>query len=388
MKRLLSLLLSLSIALLVCGCQISPEQPSQPSDPSTAATQPVLETPPELTAVVLAPVLEQTFAADGVLLCTVGYQKPSIYVTDIANASLIYEDLMTRIESRKTESKDILAMANELYSPDDLWQLYTYECLYTPARLDSRVISLSGKSSSYAGGTHPFLWLLSVTYDSATGKVLDLTDILESAAGLDAMCQYVLNALSNLGEDYYLYSDYVQVVTDRFTPGGAGYGSWYLTGTGLSFYFSTYEIAPYAAGDIVIEVPYEELGGILKDAYFPEGTVSASGELAIAENTGAQFTQSISVKLDPEGTQVTLSPSGTVADVTIQQGSWSEDGTIFFVDSTLLFANRLTQQDAIVVTADLDQASILRISYCTGGQTRTCFLTMQDGVPALTAAQK
>ena len=49
--------------------------------------------------------------------------------------------------------------------------------------------------------------------------------------------------------------------------------SWYFSDTGMHFYFSPYEIAPYVVGEVDIEIPYAELRGILKEEYFPEATI-------------------------------------------------------------------------------------------------------------------
>lgn len=376
MKKSLCLLLSLCIAVLVCGCNQESAQPtSEPTAPPASL--------PDTTAVVLKYVTEEKLADNGALLGTVSYQVPSIYMTDLANASLIHEDLLARIENRKSESKEVFALANELYSPDDPWQPYYYECLYTPVRMDDVVISLSGKSSSYAGGAHPNHWLHSVTYEPGTGKVLTLADILENAGNLDWLCSYVLDALSNLGEDYFLFDDYVQVVKTRFTPDGAGYSSWYLSGTGLALYFSTYEIAPYAAGDIVIEVPYTELNGIVKPEYLPAAAPVVSGSLLIAENAD-QPSQPIKVEIDVDGTEILLLPEGTVTDVTIQQGSWTEDGSLFLVNATLMRANCITEDDAILLTANIPENNPeLRVSYTADGEEHSCFLVLLDGEPAL-----
>lgn len=375
MKKLLCILLSLCIATAFCGCRQDPAQPtSAPTTPPASL--------PDTTAIVLKYVTEEKLADNGALLGTVSYQIPSVYMADLANASLIYEDLLARIEARKVQSKEVFALANEHYSPDDPWQPYYYECLYTPARMDSAVISLSGKSSSYSGGVHPNHWLHSVTYDAATGKVLALADVLKNAGNLDWLCTYVLDALSNLGEDYFLFDDYVQVVKARFTPDGAGYGSWYFSGTGLALYFSTYEIAPYAAGDIVIEVPYAELNDIVKQEYLPAAP-AASGGLLIAENTEQAF-QPIKVEVDPDGAEILLLPEGTVTDVTIQQGSWTGDGSLFLVSATLMRANCMTEDNAILLTANIPEDSpTLRISYTSNGEEHICFLVLLDGEPTL-----
>ena len=65
--------------------------------------------------------------------------------------------------------------------------------------------------------------------------------------------------------------------------------------------FSTYAIAPYAAGDIEITVPYEELSTIVKDQYLYPGTqftvtnVCVDGSSAPYEITQTQALQEAQV---------------------------------------------------------------------------------------------
>ena len=47
--------------------------------------------------------------------------------------------------------------------------------------------------------------------------------------------------------------------TNMFIP-----DNFLLSKRGMLFLFNRYDIAPYSAGEIVIEVPYEEIGHLLK----------------------------------------------------------------------------------------------------------------------------
>jgi hypothetical protein len=36
-----------------------------------------------------------------------------------------------------------------------------------------------------------------------------------------------------------------------------------LTGEGVAFFFAPYQVAPYAAGEQVVTIPYADLGGLI-----------------------------------------------------------------------------------------------------------------------------
>lgn len=120
---------------------------------------------------------------------------------------------------------------------------------------------------------------------------------------------------NDLDSDMTMFQDgYEETVKEHFNLDSSSSACWYFADSGMHFYFSPYEIAPYSVGDIDIEIPYEELQGVLKEAYFPQAapvygdsfSISAAEEGQIDE---AQFAQALSVELDENGTKVAIFPA-------------------------------------------------------------------------------
>lgn len=380
MKKILTIILSCALIITCCGCGLILKDPSQTAaPPTTTAGGGTL--PPEtisqgdqqlpMTSISLPLIQTRQNADDGTLLISCAYQQvttPILQDADVAEAVAL--DLMNRIDLVSATAGTLAAQAKNNYSGQTNWVPYSCRVSYDPMRLDSGVLSLYGQTVTYAGGIHPDYAGVSVTYDLVNGSVLSLGDLLTDGCTSETLSNLVIEALNGLGSNYYLYSDFEESVAARFGSNWAQDGSWYLSREGLCFYFSPYDIAPYATGMVVATVPYEKLVGLLEDAYFPverltvNGTVEATLFEDAELDSYSQFSEAI---LDPEGTRFLLHTQGTVYDVRLEQGQWSADGAVFTPDCTVFAASSLTPGDAIMVQAMFpDVLSPLRLTYRSG----------------------
>ena len=127
------------------------------------------------------------------------------------------------------------------------------------------LVSVLVESYSYTGGAHGLTTCYGKNYDVKNKKFVKYEDVFcdgfeEELAGL------IDEKLSNPeeGEDYGLFPFYKDSLTDIFTP---GFETFYFTEDGITFIYGEYLIAPYASGNIFVEIPYEELNHLLKDEY-------------------------------------------------------------------------------------------------------------------------
>ena len=179
------------------------------------------------------------------------------------------------------DKTEVLEWAKEDYqyrqeSADELgqevsWCPYTNESGYKQERSDGKILSFSQSIYSYAGGAHGSHFLGGVTFDAATGQKLDLADLSEEPAKFRAFLEEKITEQANeiqaayeRGEsDFGLFDEYEAYIPDVLTD-----TSWYLTDQGIEVIANEYLLAPYAAGPIYFEVPYEELT-LLKEVYQP-----------------------------------------------------------------------------------------------------------------------
>ncbi len=381
MKRTYMLLLILAMLLSLVGCQ----QPSVDVETLSTLTTDLEQSPPQQNIIPHAPLYSvslpvvsmSTLADDGNEIFCYNHQNISLIVPDPEIADQIIIDYLNRIDSAAQTAEQLESEAMKAYRPDDPWTPYVCSILYTPSRLDASVFSLYGAFSTYSGAPHPETAYSSITYDMLTGNVLSLQNILTPEATADTLVSLIVTELKQAG-DSQLYTSYQNTVASRFE--NLEDSGWYLSNKGLCIYFSPYEIASYASGKIVVELPYEKLTGILKDAYFPAEQQTASGMISTSEfdtENASQYSQIAEVILQEGGTKLLLHTDGIVFNMKLETGTWHDNQ--FLPEATVYLSNALTATDAIMVEHALTDQQGLRISY-TGqnGDTVSYLQEVQD----------
>lgn len=149
---------------------------------------------------------------------------------------------------------------------------YEYLDEITCTRADASAMSFSILTLDYTGGAHGGERSTSENFDSQTGAHLSLTDVLtEDPLAQERLASLVAEGLYADQEVYSMLYDTTQIPTNakELVEDGT---SWYFAEDGMVLYFSTYAIAPYAAGSVEVTIPYAELSTIVKDQYLYPGT--------------------------------------------------------------------------------------------------------------------
>lgn len=367
LKKFLFVFLA-GVLLCFSGCdQDETVLPTEPPVSSQNQSIPVTLPPVSVNAISLPVVRETEKAQDGTEIFVNTYQNVELVLPDAEIASKVVLDLLNRMDTPST-AQDILAQAKQDYTPSDLWQSYICRNIYSPTRLDSGVLSLFGQLTTYSGNAHAEGVYSSVSYDITTAEVLELHNILLPHFEMNVLKDAIKAALAAQAEENYLYPNYAQVVDDRFQQDVLDDKSWYFSQTGLCFYFSPYEIAPYASGVIVAEVPYEQLTGILENAYFPEEIPTTEGTMVKeAFDASEQYESFWEITLENGSEKILLHSNTNLYNVRLEVGSNNGE---FIPEYTLFSASALSPKDAIVISYD-NPASLsnLRISYTSGDKT-------------------
>lgn len=160
-------------------------------------------------------------------------------------------------------------------------------------RLDSRVLSVKVSSYEYSGGAHGYGGDGGITIDLESGVELELSHLTDDFSGfMDKSREIVLQELAEREDE--LFPDYAAYVEESLEN-----VNWYLDAAGVEFCFTPYEIGPYASGNIVVCVPYNEVADYLKPEY--------------------GFTQETGIQCLPVNQEVIL--SGTEGQYSIMMGS-------------------------------------------------------------------
>lgn len=117
------------------------------------------------------------------------------------------------------------------------------------------------------GGAHPNQWSRWINFDTDMGRMLAREDVFKAEAQKEIE-QILLDKL--IQQQAALYpNDTIKTLEDLHAKGFLNFTPIYipdnflLSKKNLLFLFNRYDIAPYAAGEIVLEVPYEEIGHCL-----------------------------------------------------------------------------------------------------------------------------
>jgi hypothetical protein len=124
------------------------------------------------------------------------------------------------------------------------------------------VLSLEFSSESYAGGAHGSASTWYLNLDFATGKRLALSDVLVEGAlpRLTQIAERHFRKERELAPDADLKAEGFWWEDGRFHLNQ----NFALGEKSLIFFYNQYEITSYAAGPTEIEIPFEEIGELLK----------------------------------------------------------------------------------------------------------------------------
>lgn len=369
MKRAFLILLTALLIVSLCACNQTTIDPTTETPPQTAATigSEFVATQKPMAAVSLPFENDLRSADDGTVIFQYTHQNMRLILPDPEVADMVILDFLNRIDAHYSEAEAIYDTASAAYNGSATWIPYLYSILYEPERIDQTVLSLSGSVRSYAGGAHPSHNCISANYDLTNGQVLTLGSILHHIDALEDLKALSLNELDKIAKEQFLFEDYRELAQQRFAKDESYDEDWYFTDTGLCFYFSPYEIAPYASGVITIEIPYSSLSGILADAYFPPETQSTSGvvnAVSFEEANMSSFTQIAELILDNGGTKKLLYCEDIVEKVYLSAYN-DITGEVYKV-----FASQyLSPGDAIMIEASEISHAGLSLQYTSGDKT-------------------
>lgn len=122
---------------------------------------------------------------------------------------------------------------------------------------NGRYFSVSMGNFSYAGGAHPNTYTFLSTFDLKTGKTLPLTAIIRDTAALRPLLEKAF--VAEKMEDGEPAPKLTELLFDEFKqlPMPANYA---LMPEGVSFFYNSYEVAPYAVGPTNIDLTWAQLG--------------------------------------------------------------------------------------------------------------------------------
>ena len=386
MKRLLIILLC--GILILSGCanqqetsatipQMAPETvpetlPETVPD-STTETEHIEAVETELISVAVPATTEDYALEDGTALFSYTAQHMQLLLPNESISDKVILNFLNRVDAARTDADAVLAVAQNDYTPDAAWIPYFYQIIYSPTRIDHNVLSLFGTQSSYSGGVHGNLSGVSANYDLSTGDILTLGSIMHKDADKEKFINLVIEKLSIQASTLQLFEGFEEGVYSRLGGDENLYEDFYFTSSGLAFFFAPYEIAPYSAGIITVEIPYEELTGLIYDGYFPAERELVQGKMQASpfmDTDMTQFNNMEEVKLTSGEEIVVAYPEGKVEDIRIIM---SGDGKNM-PEYTVFAALEMSSNNAVVLSIATEDVERFSIDYLSEGHLETLSL--------------
>ena len=148
------------------------------------------------------------------------------------------------------------------------WYNQTYSLVTFIEEGQGGVLNASANWFVDSGGAHPNQWSQWLNFDFETGKRLTVDGVFQASARQEVE-QLILAQLIRQQAELHP-EEKVETVEDLNNLGFLQHTALYipdnflLSKKGVLFLFNRYDIAPYAAGEIVVEIPYEKIGHCMK----------------------------------------------------------------------------------------------------------------------------
>jgi hypothetical protein len=129
--------------------------------------------------------------------------------------------------------------------------------------------SLIIEGYQYTGGAHGLPFYKTFVFDKKSGELVSIEDIFTVNADKylpELSAQAIAQFNEELGDSFF---------AEGADPDPNNWTLWYINGEELTFIFPPYQVGPYAAGKLELELPLSEIKSLVRDKYF--GTVEAAG---------------------------------------------------------------------------------------------------------------
>lgn len=164
------------------------------------------------------------------------------------------------IKNKKKEFKEEISMEEPLNSSK-----YEFKADYKITD-NNNILGLHLNISEYTGGAHHVRYDKSYYYNKESDEMVSIKDFLEKDTSLDKLANLSYYYVMKYSDDNNLNFD-KEGVKEGLSSNLNNFEHFNFIDDGLEFIFPPYQIAYYAAGEIKIVIPYNELKGIIKNKY-------------------------------------------------------------------------------------------------------------------------
>ncbi len=196
-----------------------------------------------------------------------GYDALSDALTELNKE--IADDVSKNMDEYKEYAENDIVERGEL--PGDN---YTYECDCVVTKADEEIVSIIYTYYAFSGGAHPSTWYVSHNFSTKSGEKLNAANVVSD---MDSLPKLLEDRIENEyeTEDLYFEDDLEVAIKEHYDT--AGDYTFTLDHAGITFYFSAYDLAAYAAGAQIVTINYADEPGIVKEEYAKESSEYIEG---------------------------------------------------------------------------------------------------------------
>ena len=387
MKRVVSLLVILSMLIPVAACRRVQEKPNNVGNNVTitpTATPTIIPTAtPEADPAKLEDTSKRVSVnivqnKDGVCnkagreVVSITYDTATL-LTDGEAAGFLGDSLKSQADEFLKEFYNADAEEITKENPEGK---YEADFNILPKRIEEGLASFVVVEYSYLMGVHPNTFKLASNYDLENQRQLKLEDLTEDYAALDKFLQeYVLKLMSEYKDADGFFNDYKNSVSSIVTD-----GAWYFSEDGITFICNAYTIGPYALGIMEFTVPYEELSSYINEKWLPKehlGGAEDTASVSIASEYDTLGYEVYKLNLNSQGRTFAITTDKTIYDVTISSVTYDSSNEEFLINRVMYKCSRLSSKELLEITAVIPELiPDLQLTYkLMDGSTITNYIT-------------
>ena len=221
--------------------------------------------------------------------------------------TLEYDTLKKNTQEDLNNLKESAEEMVEYMQGDDNMQLIAEYAPYV-LRADENVVSYEQFYDDYYGGAHGYHSYAGFTFDTKTGKKLDLYDVI---TGEESVKAGIIQELKNkyASEDGLVENNTPEEDADAFfeyvdSKDQSGAVAWSLGADRLNIYYNPYNIGSWALGIVSVSLPFEKYPDAVKEEY-------KMGTSDYAVKIGIYADYSADIYNDGSFSDVSVYPDGT-----------------------------------------------------------------------------
>ena len=271
-QKICAVLSALLLLLPLSACRGAP--PADPPLATAPGSDPASDTPqdepvPEAPETGVFDISDRTaaheyHAEDGTLLVRASALYPQLSGT--AEAVQIvndyYKNAVERLFSHAEFTLAPMADDARAAGADGMLLPYTADYRYEVMANNGRLLSVMHENSEFTGGLHETPVFSSETFDMRSGGLLTLADLftVPEEEYLALFFDAAAEKIAQTPEEYFDITP--QLLQESFNP-----SDFYVTDTGLTFYYQVYAIAPYATGLSYFTLPFDDIRNMLDPTF-------------------------------------------------------------------------------------------------------------------------